>query len=223
MRKIQILGIALVAMFAFSAIVASMASAETTLLAEWLVSGAAVTATLTTTSTGTVLVEDAQAKIGIECGGELVGTVGPNGEGSTTAVLAPGGGNAITLGNLLKCTPFKGCEASATDVLVAPEGLPWQGLLQLDEGTGATFLGDAIAGGSFFTECLVIGIKVSETCNNPSTQSGEVLNVTGGIEAMGNVSPNVNCTVGGNGAGEITFLAGNLTKVTGGGTLEASE
>jgi hypothetical protein len=221
MRKIQILGIALVAMFAFSAIVASMASAETTLLAEWLVSGKAVTATTATSSTGTILLEDSKAQIGVECGGEFQGTVGPDGEDTTNTVLGPGGGNAITLGNLLKCTSFKGCESSTTDVLVSPEGLPWATLLQLDEGTGATFL-DAITGASYFTECLVVGIKVSETCTSPGVQAGELLNATGGVTADGNVTPNANCTVGGTAAGEITFLAGNLTKVAG-STLEMSE
>jgi hypothetical protein len=221
MRKIQILGIALVAMFAFSAIVASMASAETTLLAEWLKSGAAITATTATTSTGTILLEDASANVGVECGGEFVGTVGPDGEDSTTAVLAPGGGNAITLGNLLKCTAFKRCESSTTDVLVAPEGLPWATLLQLDEGTGATF-SDTTSDVEYFVECLVLGIKVSETSTSPGkVQAFEVLNVTGGIEAMGNLIPNSDTTSGPE-TGEVTFLPGNLTKVAA-GTLEASE
>jgi hypothetical protein len=64
MKRIHIIGISLIAIFAFSVVVAASASAAITiLLAEWLVNGAAVTTTLTVSSSGEFLLEDSKVSL----------------------------------------------------------------------------------------------------------------------------------------------------------------
>jgi hypothetical protein len=217
MRKIHILGIALVAMFAFSAVVASMASAETTLLADWEINGAIVTANTATTAEGEIQLEDTKAKLGVTCSGKFIGTVGANGVDSVTEVQSLTG-TAVTLTAPLLCKSHKFCEESTTDIEASPEGLPWTTKAYLTE---AGAFSDLTVKASYSTSCLVLGIKVSEECTDENA-SYELLNVTGGIEAMGAALPDGNCTTGGSGAGEVTFLAGNLLKPTAGGTLTVS-
>ena len=217
MKRIQILGVSLLALFALSAIVANIASAETTLLAEWLKNGAAITVETASKSEGTIILEDTKLGIGVLCSGIFDGTVGPNGEDLITKVLSLAG-VAVSLSALLECSTDKFCE-SGTDVLVSPDGLPWKTLLILME--NGKFL-DIFFAPDYFTECLVLGLKVSETCSVAET-GGEVVNVTGGVEAVGAPTPQANCTTGGTGAGIIEFVKGeNLTTLTGGGTLTVS-
>ena len=63
MKKIQTVVLACFVVFAFSAILAATASAETTLAAEWLHNGAAVTTTLTTESPGSIELEDIKLQV----------------------------------------------------------------------------------------------------------------------------------------------------------------
>jgi hypothetical protein len=218
MKKIQILGLALVAVFAFSAIAASLASAETTLLAEWLINGAAVTTTTATEGTGELILEDTKAGLGVTCSGILDGTIGPNGVDETTKVLTLAGVE-VSLTSLLECKSHKFCEAG-TDIKASPEKLPFKSLLELTEAGGFR---DIITEAAYFTECLVLGIKVSETCTAKNA-SFEAKNVTGGVESVGSVTPKGECEVGGKESGELGFVAGNVLKpTTGGGTLTVSE
>jgi hypothetical protein len=216
MKKIHILSIALVALFALSAVTASMASAETTLLAEWLNNGKPITTNLASTSSGEILLEDTKLGIGVLCSGTFVGTVGENGEDLITAVLNLSGVE-VTLSALVKCEAHKFCE-SGTDIGAAPDKLPWATLLILME--NGTFL-DVFFASEYFTECLVLGVKVSESCEAPQT-GGELVNVTGGVEGVGAPTPKANCTSGGKEAGIIEFQAGNLTSLTEGGPLTVS-
>lgn len=217
MRKIQVLGIALVAMFAFSAIVASMASAETTLLAEFLLNGAAITTAVATAGEGELILEDNKAGLGVKCSGILDGTVSSDGKDEVSTVLTLAG-VTVTLTAPLLCKSNKFCEESATDIEASPEKLPFLSQAELTE---AGAFRDIVTAATYFTSCLVIGIKVSEECT-ATNASYEMLNLAGGIEAMEKVSPNGTCTVGGSGAGELTFAAGNLLKPTAGGTLSVS-
>ena len=130
MKKSQVLGIALLALFAFGALTATSAMAVT-LLAEWLVGGAAVTTELTTTTTGELLLEDTKVpiigKASVLCSGIFDGWVGPNSLDFISEVLTSGGvavSNAGTLtGESLTCTAQTGCETS-TSPLVWPIGFP---------------------------------------------------------------------------------------------------
>jgi hypothetical protein len=217
MKKIQILGIALVALFAFSAISASLASAETTLLAEFLLNGAAITTTVATEGSGELILEDNKAGLGVTCSGILDGNVSADGKDEVTAVLSLAG-VAVTLAAPLLCKSHKFCEESATDIEASPENLPFKTQLELTE---AGAFRDIVTSASYFTACLVLGIKVSEEC---TTVNGSyvVKNVAAGVEAVGAVTPNGTCTTGGANAGELTFVAGNLLKPTAGGTLSVS-
>ncbi len=117
MKKIQMIGLALVAMFALGAMVASVASAAT-LLAEWLEAGKAVTSNQATTATGALLLEDTKAKISVVCKGSLDGTVGTDGTDTITAVLNTEGVEA-SLSNKLNCEAENTCE-SGSDVHADP-------------------------------------------------------------------------------------------------------
>jgi hypothetical protein len=83
MRKIQLLGVAMVALFAFGALTAMSASAANVyLLAEWLVGGTAVTTQLLIEMSGELLMEDTKGALGaplmVLCSLILDGWVGPN-------------------------------------------------------------------------------------------------------------------------------------------------
>ena len=82
MKKIQILGLSLVAVFALSASVASMASA-----AEWLVKGEALLTAAPSEGTGELELGDAKLGLLMTCSGILVGTVGPGAADTVTEVL----------------------------------------------------------------------------------------------------------------------------------------
>jgi hypothetical protein len=219
MKKIQILTITLMALFAISSTLAEVASAETTLLAEWLNNGATIPAGthLATVGEGEITLEDTKAGLAVLCSVELHGPRGADGEGEITLVTALKSATDITLTNILVCTSDKFCD-SGTDLSLAPEKLPWPTRLVLME--NGTFL-EIKFGYAFFLECLELGIKISEECS-AAQSGGEVINVTGGVEEKGKPSPNADCTIGGTGAGSIEFTGSNLMKLESGGPLTVS-
>ncbi|HEX4115277.1 MAG TPA: hypothetical protein VHY18_05330 [Solirubrobacteraceae bacterium] len=89
MRKIQLLGVALLALFVFAAFTAVSASAANVyLLAEWLVGGSAVTTELLVEMSGELLMEDTTGALGapvmVLCSWVLDGWMGPNSLGPLT-------------------------------------------------------------------------------------------------------------------------------------------
>ncbi len=101
-----------------------------------------------------------------------------------------------------------------------PEGLPWTSLAYLTEGGAYE---DATFGAAYFTECLVLGIKVSEECKvGTGGTSYEILNVGSGVEAKGETLPESNCTVGGTEAGIIEFDGENSLTLNSGAALSVS-
>ncbi|MGH2912058.1 MAG: hypothetical protein ACRDJ3_06235, partial [Solirubrobacteraceae bacterium] len=110
MKKIYILGLALVAMLAFSAIAVSSAFAEFTLLAEWLINSLPVAELTSVEISGLLLLVDLKGALGnpagAHCEGLFKGSVGANGEDEITEVLSvPGvaiGANLV--GTALECT-----------------------------------------------------------------------------------------------------------------------
>jgi hypothetical protein len=212
MKKLHVVMLSLVALFAFSAVVAN-ASAETTLLAEWLIAGTPVATLTVTEGTGKVILEDAKIKSSMECEGISDGSVGANGEGEVIEVLV--GGAVASLAKPVVCKGIGGCGAPAE---AAPENLPWHGLLFLTE--GGLFRGAGFSG-SYWSMCNILGVLVEEECT-VTNGTGEVLNVTAGVEGMGEVTPLGSCTTGGNSASAQSAVAGN-TLLTAGGVLSASE
>jgi len=207
--------LSLVALFAFSAVVAN-ASAETTLLAEWLVNTVGVTALTSTEGVGKLILEDAKIKLAMECEGILDGSVGANGEDEVTEILIPGTPTTVaSLAKPIVCKGIGGCGAPAE---ASPENLPWHTLLYLTEGG---LFRDAVFSATYWSMCNILGVLVEEECTI-TNGSYEVLNVTAGVEGMGEVTPLGTCTTGGTGAAAQTFVAGNVLKTLT-GTLAASE
>ncbi len=91
MKRHHILGLALLAVFALSAVMAVSASAVVTLLAEWLDSGKKIDVLTPVTTEGEFLFEDTKVviigKVAVKCMYKFVGSVGPNGEDEITEVL----------------------------------------------------------------------------------------------------------------------------------------
>ena len=87
LRKIQILGVALLALFALSTLVSASASAVLTFeLALWLVNGADFVGALLVDATGELLFENLLNAASFDCSGELEGTVEAESLNLVTAV-----------------------------------------------------------------------------------------------------------------------------------------
>ena len=85
MKKFQVLGIALIAVFALGVISAASASAET---AFWLEDGNAITTLQSTVTTGLLTLTNLAlgGEIAVHCPGSFIGSVGANGEDEITEI-----------------------------------------------------------------------------------------------------------------------------------------
>lgn len=156
MRKIHLLGLAMLAVFAFGAVSATVAMAELPNVeaanedAFWLVKGVAIPTTppgeanaRNTESTGEIILGNLSSNIEVKCSGVILGTV--YNLGSTEATLEGGFGlvtaiddlstgtfKGLELGGLL-CSTVKPafCENNAESPLVWPDNLPWLTTLHL--------------------------------------------------------------------------------------------
>jgi len=180
MKKIQILMLAVVAMFAFSAVVASAASAEE-LLPLWLVMGEDVPAggvTVDVTVSGKLLLEDMSATGGavdVEC------------EGNGLGLLLPEGLDEQNSANAENCK-LGTTKGQCSEVLkVEAVDLPW--LTQLVQ-VGTAFEDNLFEGKSatekpgWLVLCLTVLGEVDDTC---TTNEGKTLltnnETTGEVES----------------------------------------
>jgi hypothetical protein len=129
MKKIHVVGITVLAVFACSVMVAASASAATL---QWLAEGVKITEPLASETTGELELVNTSTIIGTEvgvlCSGIFDGTVGPGAEDTITEVLNLSK-EKIELGvRLITCTVTKGTCGTAT---LAPEDLPWLTELEL--------------------------------------------------------------------------------------------
>jgi hypothetical protein len=235
MRKIQLVGV-LLALFAFGALTATSAMA-TTLLAEWLLNGVAITTENLVEIKGTLLLKDSKAVVGgpaaVECvSWSFDGWVGPNSLDYVTEVLNAANETIGALGGLaFVCTAKEGCETS-TPPDVFPVGLPWESEVNLLEQTGGPFFADfltKVGGGKLgweITNCLVFGTPHEDEC---TTERAVVELKLGGTTLSGVFSTAftdlaglrlANCTAGGAEAGEVSGEGSFV--VSGGGELTAS-
>jgi hypothetical protein len=241
MRKLQLLGMALIAVFAVGVLTAASASAVPTfLLAEWLVNGTAVTSELSVEAVGTILLEDTAAtgKPDIICSGKLDGTIGEDGldvisEALTlggVAVSAPLGAQALET-----CTSSSGfCE----EPLVWPIGLPWTTLLELmEQGTPVekffvVLVGPSVPGTliGWYVQCMK-PLTVEDECTTESAitrltlDTGGTLLLAGFEEAFTELAGEklALCSMGGGETGIVeTSGAPGEDILSGGGTLSAS-
>jgi hypothetical protein len=171
MKKLYAIMLALVAMLAMSAFATS--AFAVTLLAEWLLNGAAiVTADLVEIPGELILTNLDAGGVGITsellCTGILVGTVGPASADLITEVLTLTGVKTVeplATGEALACTNSKNCESPKA----WPEGLPWETEAELLEETAGTFFADYLLNGAYVAECTILGIKAEELCTAPVT------------------------------------------------------
>jgi hypothetical protein len=205
MKKFQAVILALFAVSALGVVFAASASAEVTLLAEWLINAAVIPAgtTVESETTGSLLLEDNKTPFGaaaVLCSAILDGTLGPNGEDLITAVLnlAKELIGEELVGLALECEGEKLC---STPALVWPDKLPWPTLLFLME--NGEFL-DLVENAGYHNECTVLGIKEADLCTLADSEF-PVLNdpVTGDAETPANVAatPNATCMLGGANSG----------------------
>jgi hypothetical protein len=206
MSRYRLFGLVVFAVFVFGVVLAASASAEVTLLAEWLVAGAAITSNLASQITGELLMEDTKVlgvKVDILCSFILDGTIGPNGEDKIEKVLSLTGIEISELaGNApLSCESSENCAATGVLVPIFPKGLPWSTLLFLDQGTGHIL--DYVVGAAYEVTCTVLGVKVEDECKATNNlASFEVSNTGEGGDALveGAEEPNGECTQGGPGS-----------------------
>ncbi len=144
MRKLQVLGVALIAVFAFGVIAVESASAAPTfLLALWLVNKEELLAELLFELDGELELEDNKVPLvgnaGLLCSGIFDGWAGPNSLGYISEVLTLGGGavntTALTAPGL-KCTNLLNCTEPATLWAV---NLGWEWEIELMEDGGSIF------------------------------------------------------------------------------------
>jgi len=238
MKRFHIIGVSLIAVLAFCAVGVASAGAITTLLAEWLVNGAAVTATTAVTTEGLLLLEDSNAlkagiKAAVECSGILTGTIGVNGADEIAELLSLSG-TAISLkskeGAGLSCTNVSSCEGSK----VWAVNLPWKTLLELVENGATTLFVDLIVSGTggnagWSVECTDLGVKITDECLAQSEAAAELTNGITGAE--GKFTESVRelmglkkalCSSSGEETGAVISNTAGNTKVAS-GTLSVSE
>lgn len=207
----------LLSVVALAAMSAAPASAEETLLAEWLFNGESIGSSLASKWEGELNLEDTKVGVGIKCSLIADGTLGKNGEGKITAILSLAG-TEVSLSSPLLCKAHKTCEENATDIELAPEKLPWATKLVKTE--SGSYL-EITTEYTYFVACLVLGTKVSEECTWTKS-SFEALNIVAGVEFAGQSSPKGNCTTGGTESGLVEQISSNKMSPTEGGTLSLS-
>ncbi len=238
MKKLRIVGLALVAICVFGVLTAASASAVTFLLAEWLVNGAAVTTELNTQATGEWEQSDIKTLAGtatILCSWILDGWVGPNSLDHVSEILTLAGlaDGTLTAGTALVCTAQKGCETTST-VNLYPLHLPWESEVELMEDTTSSFV-DLLfgTGGNPGWElvCLVVGLSITDECTpvNAGEFVGELslegtttlINFSDALTVLSGAKL-MTCSVGGAESGEVTG-GGAFTLVEGGESTASSE
>jgi hypothetical protein len=237
MRKMQLLGVSLLALFAFGVLTAASASAAF-LLAEWLLNGVAITANDVVEITGELLLEDNKVpligKSAVLCSGSFDGWVGPNSLDWISEVLNVAKEAISTtplVGLALSCTAQTGCETN-TAVSVWPVGLPWTTEVELLEQGAEIFFSDLLKSangtqlGWEITNCLVLGAANEDECLTPEAAAQLTLEGTTLLGTFSeaftllNTLANATCKVGGANSG---VSAGNAPfVVSGGGELTAS-
>jgi hypothetical protein len=208
MTRFKIIGLALVAVFAISAMVSASASAL-----QWLIGGKPVTKATAVSSSGKLLLADLSAPSGgtyIECTGTDKGTVGPGGMDEITAITASG--CVFQSGKNGACT--------AGDSVTA-EGLhlPWLTTL-ITVGSSIRDKTTATKNPGWNVTCTVAGIiKVEDECTS-STAQPLLSNVAAGVDATFEASETASCTQGTSSSGMV--IGTDLNESPSGGTLSVS-
>jgi hypothetical protein len=226
MKRFRVLGVAVVALVAVSALTVSSASAATFLAAEWLLNGAVISSAINTEAPGEIdLINTNGGGFGIKtqilCSGIFDGTVGPKGADTVTKVLSLTG-EEITETNTLNCANSEGCEGA----LVNAVNLPWKTELELiGSDTGEPFV-DLLINAGYKVSCTVLGVKITEECVAAET-AVEQTAVSGGVKGVFSEAFRELAGAKKGNCGAHTEVASTtgegVTKPTAGGTLTVSE
>jgi hypothetical protein len=229
MKRSQILPILFIAVLGLSAIGASNASAVT-LLAEWLLNGAAIVTSDLVEIPGELIFADRDAG-GVGITSELLcsiifdGTVGPSSADLITEALTLTGVKVVeplATGEPLACTNSKNCESPKAWT----EGLPFETEAELLEQTAGTFFADYLLNFALVSECTILGIKAEELCT-ASVMAIELTNEAAGTvkwvfsDAFQELAGFKLGTCGSNAEVTEVLGTGQITPV-GGGTLAVS-
>jgi hypothetical protein len=244
MKKVHLMiGLAVLAMFALSAVVVSSASAASKILLGAAGNGTEITASTKIEVIGSLLLEDmgAPGTPDILCTGIFDGKIEAGGTlGFIEELLTAGG---VANGNAVECVSDNGtCEGV---VLVSVQNLPWHIELILD--AGGQYLTHFLSGmeetgkePTYVVDCIKIFL-IEDACRGLS--SARLINTAEGLlgyfnslpltETWGAESEAANCSDGGAGQGlivsvtlgadEDTEASGGLIQLVGGGGLSVSE
>ena len=198
MLRIQMIGLALVAALAMSAVAAGSASAAH----EFLINGKPIAKATKIHSLGLLLLTDhnplnnASLETIIHCHGFDAGTVGPGGLDLIESITA----ELLGTNDKIHCKFDKagGCEASSL-LLALAINLPWHTAIYLDSGGRVRDMivadGAGEPGYKVFCNAPLLGPIVDE-CKAPLGNTG-LKNVAGGVEGIFDAfSNNTNCKVG---------------------------
>jgi hypothetical protein len=227
MKKFQIMGVALVAVFAFCAFAAASAFAVNP---EWLIGGVAVLAATSVQTTGHIFLSDTKAPIigtaTVECAWTFDGTFNTAGKDEITEVLTANGTlikpvtltSALVAETGLLCTAILGCEG--TDAEVWPDNLPWNTQLELLNGQVVDHIfGNGTDEPGWHVFCLVFGIGTSDLCEGLNYTLIENMLTGSENDLLANfVEPpslKVTCLEGGTGSGEVKSSDGLVSTLNG--------
>jgi hypothetical protein len=174
MRKIHLLGLALFAVFAFSAVAA--ASSAFALESVWLVGGHTALTKVLADSEGELTLTDLKTPIfgesSILCSGLNEGWIGGDASGANPKwdeITSITGLNAATEPLWIKCTFVVrgGCETS-TPPEIMPVNLPWLSELTLSGGAFVDKLIGTGASAGYVSRCLILGANTEDECLFPT-------------------------------------------------------
>jgi hypothetical protein len=181
MRKIQLLALAGLAVFAFSAVAASSAVAK-----EWLLNGEPMAAAKPAAIEGELLLEDMKsspAVIDVLCSGKFVGSVGPGAENLVELVEGLAGED-----NTLDCVAHEICNAGLATVTAIH--LPWKSTIELMTSGEALDILTGTGGEPGYTvECATILGTFTDTCV-AEAGGAQALLTNVGAEVIGEFSEN---------------------------------
>jgi len=198
MKRINVIGLALVAALALSVVAAASASAH-----EWLIGGKAIAKATAVTSKGTLELEDSKATGGavkVSCTGIDKGTVGPGAADEITSITNEKGENTIT------CTFVKNgaCEAGTAPTAAAVD-LPWKTTIEAVEGRTRDVIRENGKGEpGWAVTCKTFLGNITDTCKTKEGNTA-LAEVAEGVNATFDAfSPKATCSNGGAGAGVVT-------------------
>jgi hypothetical protein len=214
MKKVHLIGLAGLVVLAFAAVTASSASA----VSQWLISGATVLTLTSVAVEGELSLSTLVLGINVatvDCPGIIDGSVGPAGENEETEVLNTAGeliSSTPLVGLALLCTQLNNeCPAGAGPAEVWPLNLPWLSQIELMVGAGTLewlvhLFGDNGEPG-YEVVCLNANGTVSAENTCTGLSSGALEMMAGPdpliIYSAGEETEKANCTIGGNGAGDL--------------------